>query len=78
VLGATLGGHDRSRLEKCLEAVDLETMVLEAIDLKAVNLEAVILEAVNLDAGNLEAVVWEACAMDAETHFIGQLVIVGM
>jgi len=59
----TLGGHDRSRLEEYLEAVDLE-----AIDLKAVNREAV-----NLEAGD-----WEAYAMEAETLFIRQLVIVGM
>jgi hypothetical protein len=51
-----LGGHDRSRLEELLEAVDVEV-----IDLKAVNLEAV----------NLEAVDWVACAMEAETLFIG-------
>jgi len=51
-----LGGHDQSRLEEYLEAVDLEV-----IDLKAVHLEAV----------NLEAVDWVACAMEAETLFIG-------
>ena len=60
-VGDTLGGHDRSRLEEYLEAVDLEAIDLEAIDLKAVNLEAV----------NLEAVDREACAMEAETLFIG-------
>ena len=51
-----LGGHDQSRLEEYLEAVDSEV-----IDLKAVNVEAV----------NLEAVDREACAMEAETVFIG-------
>jgi len=57
------GGHHRSRLEEYLEAVDLEV-----IDMKVVNLEAV----------NLEALDREACAMEAQTLFIGQLVIVGM
>jgi len=61
VLGDTLGGHDQSRGEEYLEAVDLE-----AIHLKAVNLEAVNQEAVNLEAED-----WEACAMGAETRFIG-------
>jgi len=65
VLGDTLGGHDRSRLEEYLEAVDLK-----AIDLKVVNLEAVKLVAVNL-----VAVDREACAMDADTLFIGILVL---
>ena len=61
MLGDTLGGHDQSRLEEYMEAVDLE-----AIHLKAVNLEAVNQEAVNLEAED-----WEACAMGAETRFIG-------
>ena len=61
MLGDTLGGHDRSRLEEYLDAVDLE-----AIDLKAFNVEAV-----NLEAVNLEAVDREECAMEAETLFIG-------
>ena len=60
MLGDTVGGHDRSRLEEYLEVVDLE-----AIDLKAVNLEAVNLEAVYLEVDG------EACAMEAETLFIG-------
>ena len=68
VLGDTLGGHDQSRSKEYLEVVDLEV-----IDLKAVNLEAV-----NLEAVNLEAVDREACAVEFETLFIGQLVIVGM
>jgi len=78
VLGGTVGGSDRSRLEEYLEAVDLEVIDLEAIDLKALNLEAVNLEAVNLEAVNLKAVDREACAMAAETQFIGELIIVGM
>ena len=73
MLGNTFRGHDQSRLEDYLEAVDLE-----AIDLKAVNLEAVNLQGVNLEAVNLESVDREACAMKAETLFIGYLVIVGM
>ena len=66
VLGDTFGGHDRTRSEEYLEAVDLE-----AIDLKAANPEAVNLEAVDLEAVNLEAVDPEACAMEVETLFIG-------
>jgi len=73
MLGNTLGGHDRSRLEEYLEAVDLEP-----IDLKAVNLDVVNLEAVNMEAVNLEAVDRKACAMEVETPFIGSLVLVGM
>jgi hypothetical protein len=46
----------------------LEVLDLEAIDLQTVNLEAV----------NLEPVDREACAIEAETQFIGYLVIVGM
>jgi len=68
MLGDTLGGSDRSKLEEYLMAVDLE-----AIDMKAVNLEAV-----NREAVNLERVDREACALEAETVFICQLVIVGM
>jgi uncharacterized protein YjbI with pentapeptide repeats len=63
--GDTLGGHDRSRLEEHLGAVDLE-----AIDLEAIDLEVIDLKAVNLEAVNLEAVDREACAMEAETLFI--------
>jgi len=66
MLGDTLGGHDRSRLEEYLGVVDLDP-----IDPKAVNLEAVDLEAVNLESVNLGAVVGEACAVEAETPFIG-------
>jgi len=51
-LNDPLGGHDRSRLEEYLEAVDLEV-----IDLKAVYLEV----------ENLEAVYRDACAMEAMT-----------
>jgi len=67
-LGDTLGGHDRTRLEEYLEVVDLE-----AIDLKAVNPEAANLEAVSLEAGDQEA-----CAMEAETLYNVELIIVGM
>ena len=61
MLGDTLGGHNRSRLEEYLEAVEVE-----AIDLEAVNREWVSLEAVNLPV-----VERKACAMEAETLFIG-------
>ena len=37
--GDALGGHDRSRLEEYLEAVDLEAVDLEAVDLEAVDRE---------------------------------------
>ena len=40
-----LGGQDQTRLDKYLDAVDLEV-----IDLKAANLEEVTLEAVDLGA----------------------------
>jgi len=56
-----LGGHDRSRLEEYLKAVDLD-----AIDLMGVNLEVV-----NLYAVNLEAVERKAYVMEAESLFIG-------
>jgi len=51
-----LRGHDQSRLEEYLEAVDLEE-----IDPKAVNLEVV----------NPEEVDRKAFAMEAETQFPG-------
>jgi hypothetical protein len=38
VLGDTLGGHDRSRLEEYLEAVDLEEY-MEAVDLEAIGFQ---------------------------------------
>jgi len=63
-----LGHHEWSRMEEYLEAVDLEVIQLKVVNLESVNLEAV----------NLEAVDREACAMEAETLFLGQLVIVGM
>jgi len=56
MLGDTLRGHDRSRLEEYLEVVDLDV-----IDLEAVHLEVV----------NLETVDQEACALEADTVFIG-------
>jgi hypothetical protein len=61
VLGETFGGHDGSRLEECLEAVDLQ-----AIHQKAVNLDIIIMESVNL-----EVVDWEACVMETQTIYIG-------
>jgi len=51
-----LGGHDQSRLEVYLEAVDLE-----AVDREVVDLEAVDLNAVGREGG----------ATGAETLFIG-------
>jgi hypothetical protein len=56
----SFGGHDRSELEKYLEAVDLESIWRQPI-LKGVKLEGV----------HLEAVGREACAMEAESLFIG-------
>jgi len=51
VLGDTLGGHDRTRLEEYLEVVDLEAIDLNAVNLDAVNLEACAMEADSLFIG---------------------------
>jgi hypothetical protein len=78
MLGEILGGHDRTRLEEYLEAIDLEAIDQKVGNLEAVNLEAVNQEGVNMEAGNVEVLDREACAMEAETLLLGQLVIVGM
>jgi uncharacterized protein YjbI with pentapeptide repeats len=69
VLGDTLRGHDQTTLEEYLETVDLE-----AFDLKVVDLEAIDLKAVNLEGVNLESVNLVGCAMEAETLFNGLLI----
>jgi len=76
VLGDILEGHDRSRFEEYLEAVDLEVTDLKAVDLEVIDLQAVNLKAVTLEAVNLEAVHREACTMEAGTLFIFSLRIV--
>jgi len=78
MLGDTLGGHDRSKLEEYLDLVDLESIDLKEEDLEAIGLKAVYLEAVNLEAVNLKPVDRKACAMQAETLFIGSPAIVNI
>jgi hypothetical protein len=68
VLANTLAGHDQSTVEEYLGALDLDVIGLEAVNLVAPNRETV----------NLEAIYCQAFAMEGETLFIGQLVIVAM
>jgi hypothetical protein len=43
-LGDTHAGHDQTRLEEYVEAVDLEAIVMKVVNLKAVDWEACAME----------------------------------